>query len=218
MNEADMIGFIKEWGIRDDALSDRCSDILFSQLANMPNFGGMNHPFQFVVHEIHFLEGKEKISHTKPAAPFRRPELRGLWKKHFSVPHYHLKNNALIASGIMGRSSQTYAEDINNAKKNISLSDNPESAARGYAKIIADKFMYALSQRRAKHQETGDYLVYFPHETKNYYLCIARHSQDDFIRDCVNKCASQFSFIQDIFRDQSGSASAGETEKLAEAV
>jgi hypothetical protein len=41
---------------------DRCSQILFSQLAHMPNRRVMNYPFQFVEREIQHLEGQGKNS------------------------------------------------------------------------------------------------------------------------------------------------------------
>jgi hypothetical protein len=49
---------------------DRCSQIIFSQLARMPNYGRINFPFQFVEHEIRHLEGMGRTS-TRPPTPLK---------------------------------------------------------------------------------------------------------------------------------------------------
>lgn len=75
---------------------DRCSNIPFSQLAQMPPYGGFNLPFQFVEREIGYLEGHHEYAATKPAEPFSKNGiLHGFMHKHFYVPGYdHLGINA----------------------------------------------------------------------------------------------------------------------------
>lgn len=38
-------------------------------------------------------------------------------------------------------------------------------------------------QARLSGRGTGDWIVYLTHEGQNYYLCIAKHAEDEFILD-----------------------------------
>lgn len=215
IDEAWWIGFIKDRHIMDADISARCSDILLSQLVNMPCYGGMNYPFQFVVHEILAMEGKNEKTHTKGDGAFRRSELQGFWKKHFCVPQYHLGTNAALALKLANPKSNKFSDLVQLSEREcIPLADDQEQCAAVLSKKIAERFMQEVWKRRESGEDTGDYLVYLPFEGKNYYLCIARHSQDAFVRDCIEKCVPQFSFIQAVLSDTAGTVSADKANRF----
>jgi hypothetical protein len=164
----------------------------------MPSYGGMKYPFQFVVHEILALENKGEKTQIKKAAAFKRDELAGFWKKHFYVPSYHLGENARLALGLDKKDTSKFASLISCASKAMGytalLSDVEKQV---FAKELSEQCMKQVLERRKHAENTGDYLVFVPHNGKNYCLCIAKHSQDSFVRDCIEKCMPQFPFLRE---------------------
>jgi hypothetical protein len=154
----------------------------------------MNHPFQFVGHEIKHLEGLGTTL-TKPPRPFRQEgQLRGFMHKHFYVPGYeHLGVNAMLAwklgSTNSGKFSQMARKIAKHYKNRNGLEDKKQFAAE-----LANEFRKGV-QERLSGNATGNWLVYLPHESENYYLCIAKHGEDEFILNAIKSCAAEFPFI-----------------------
>jgi len=183
--------------------AERCSQILFSQLAHMPAYGGLNHPFQFVEREIMELEGMGTgQGSTKPAAPFRASgRLSGLMHKHFFVPGYeHLGVNAKLAWKLDDPKSGKASEMISRIAKRYQEIPFDAKVAEDFSRELAQEFVYGAHGvlDRLSGKGTGDWIVYVPHDGKNYYLCIAKHDEDDFILDAVKRCAGDFPFIDEL--------------------
>jgi hypothetical protein len=200
--------FIKKSFSRHHLLIERCSQVLFSQLAHMPGYGGINHPFQFVEREILYLEGRGKTE-TKPASPFKKSgKLRGLMHKHFYISGYgHLGINARNAWEFDRQNSKTFSEmALQLAKPYATDADtNTNDELKSFSEELAREFMHGedgVKDRFAKEKGTGDWLIYTPHQLKNYYLCIAKHNEDDFILGALRDCVHEFSFLKEVL-DQS---------------
>ena len=187
--------FIRDSFSRHGLPLDRCSQILFSQLAHMPNYGIFNFPFQYAEQEIGYLEGKGKTS-TKPAEPFsEKGKLRGLMHKHFLVSGpEQLAANAKLAWKLDNPNSGKFSQMASRVRKPYANCTPTQTEARNLSKELTDEFMGGLKERLAG-KATGDWIVYLPHQGKNYYLCIAKHDEDDFILEAVKRCCTEFSFI-----------------------
>lgn len=190
---------IKESFVRNHIPIERCSTVLFSQLVHMPEYGGMNSPFQFVEREIAHLEGFGKTQ-TKPATAFSsKGKLRGFWHKHFLVPGYgHLGINTKVAWGMhkdgLGRLPDLAVRLENpNASHNEILEEARKASLKIAREIIYGKGGFI--QRLENEKGTGDWLIFNKHQGKNYYLCIAKHNEDDFILQALRNCISDFPFI-----------------------
>ncbi|MGC2656408.1 MAG: hypothetical protein WA324_00415 [Bryobacteraceae bacterium] len=179
---------------------ERYSQTLFSQLPHMPGYGCVNRPFQFVEYEIRCLEGLGDSS-TKPAQSFsEKGQLHGFMHKHFFVPGYkHLGVNAELAwkldkpnSGKLPQMIQQVAKRHNN--------NRTEADTQQFSAELAKKFVYGPDGLlyRLSGKATGDWIIFLPHESKNYYLCIAKHDEDDFILEAIQQCAAESPFITDV--------------------
>jgi len=181
---------------------DRCSRILFSQLAHMPNYRGLNYPYQFVEREIMELEGQTLHSATKPAAPFNeKGHLAGFWHKHCFVPGYeHLGVNAKLALKLDDPTSGKASEMILRVAKPYKGRPFDAAAKLSFSRDLAQEFIFGQHgvQNRLSGKATGDWIVYLPHYENNYYLCIAKHDEDDFILDAIKACVIEFPFINDV--------------------
>jgi hypothetical protein len=179
---------------------DRCSQIIFSQLAHMPNYGwGVNYPFEFVEQEIRNLEGLGRTS-TRPATPFTG-KLCGFMHKHFLVPGYdHLGINTILAWKLADPKSRKFQQMALRVAKQYQNVTSTADEFRKFSWELAHDTVYGPDglMNRLSGDATGDWIVYASHEEKNYYLCIAKHDEDEFILHTIKRCASQFPFIMDI--------------------
>ena len=190
--------YIVETFSRKGVPVNRCSQILFSQLARMPNYGGVNYPLQFVEREIMHLEGLGQ-TRTKPAAPLRG-QLRGFMHKHFFVPGYeHLGVNARLAWKLDNNNSRKFSQMASSIAKRYKDEQTTDGLWK-FSGEIAAAFTKGLTDRLSG-TGTGDWIIYITHETRNYYLCIAKHGENDFILNTITLCAAEFPFINDILTD-----------------
>jgi hypothetical protein len=187
---------------------DRCSQIIFSQLAHMPNYGwGINYPFQFVEREIMHLEGLGPTS-TLPAAPFKR-KLFGFMHKHFYVPGYeHLGVNARSAWKLDKPNSKTATQMVLRLAKQYKNSCQTTDELRKFSGEVANEFTKGLRDRLSG-SATGNWIIYITHEVRNYYLCIAKHGEDEFILNTIKLCGAQFLFLNDVLAANSPRSNAG---------
>lgn len=199
----DLERFIKQSFTLHHLPLDRCSQVLLSQLARMPDYGGINYPFQFVEHEIAHLEGWEKTQ-TKPATKFKKSgKLCGFMHKHFFVPGYgHFGENVMNAWALNRQNSNKFSEmAIRVAKPYTSEGQNTLEELWKYSGEVAREVIRGeggLEDRFADEQGTGDWLIFIPHEGKNYYLCIAKHNEDEFILGALKFCVLDFPFLEKI--------------------
>jgi hypothetical protein len=180
---------------------DRCSQVLFSQLAHMPNYGGMNYPYQFVEREIKHLEGLGDTT-TKPEAPFRKNPLSGFMHNHFCVPGYeHLGINTKLAWKFGNPNPKKFSQMALSIVKRYVNSNQTDEDKRQCAGEIANEIVSGRGgvQDRLRGNATGDWIIYLPHKGKNYYLCIAKHDEDGFILEAIKHCTTDFPFINDVF-------------------
>lgn len=66
---------------------------------------------------------------------------------------------------------------------------------------MANEFCKGVRDRLSGNA-TGDWIVYANHEGLNYYLCIAKHDEDEFILNTIKFCADEFPFINNILTNQ----------------
>jgi hypothetical protein len=193
--------FIVDTFYRKGLPVDRCSQILFSQLAHMPNYGGLNYPFQFVEQEILHLEGSGR-TRTKRAEPMKW-QLQGFMHKHFVVPGYeHLSFNARDAWKLRKKNSRKYSEMALRIAKRYKNADQTPDVLWKFSGEVATAFVAGLKDRLSG-TATGDWIIYVTHESRNYYLCIAKHGEYEFILNTLKLCAAEFPFITDILSHSS---------------
>jgi hypothetical protein len=192
--------FIRERFVWGGLPVDRCSSLLFQQLARMPNRGFVNMPFQFVQQEIRYLEGSGETS-TKPAKPFsKKGPLNGLMHKHFFVSTYeHLGINAKLAWNLDDPNSPKFHAMLNRVMKPYRSRTLSGADALQLSKKITNELMSGPGgiKTRLSGKATGDWIVYLTHEGRNYYLCIAKHEEEPFVLDAVRHCLPEFPFISD---------------------
>lgn len=186
-----------------DAPITRCSEVLLSQLAHMPMTQGMNYPFQFVLQEIIHLEDNRK-SQTKPPERFtRNPALRSFWHKHFCVPQYEhlgwnaraaLKSNVVLDGSDEPEKFTQMALTV--AKKHTEATTDEELWK--FSSDLADEFMKRIEKGRTDGVNTGDWLIYTAYQGKNYYLCIAKHHEDEFIIEALKTCSQELPWIKEL--------------------
>lgn len=165
---ADMIGLA-------GAAPGRFSGLLLLQLYGGAKSGVLN-PAK-VIHEIRILEGLERMSDLKPATPFRKPPLRGLWHKHY------LEDG--IRSMALNLRKALAWDGLPSLKRKVA-----EAEATGEERCFTAEDI-ALAAHEASHgawerlqaasKLTGEWIIYGVHEEKNYYLSLGRHDEDDLI-------------------------------------
>ena len=67
-----------------------------------------------------------------------------------------------------------------------------------FSREIAQAVVYGpggLQERQASAGVTGDWIVYAPHKGQNYYLCISKHDEDEFILKALKQCGFQYPFV-----------------------
>jgi hypothetical protein len=145
--------------------------------------------------ELRGLEGTfSRSTGTRPAEPFTRPLLKGLWKKHYLVGgRRSFAMNVKLGGGKKGREFRRIAASRYNRETNhLPPREVAGNIARDVVQLYAD---------RARAQElTGEWIVFAKHEGKNYDLCLAAHDEgDDHVFARIRDgCAYEFSFLGDL--------------------
>ncbi|MBN9086516.1 MAG: hypothetical protein J0J01_06380 [Reyranella sp.] len=125
--------------------------------------------------EIGILEASDsRPSATKPATPFLRPPLTGLWHKHHFQPRFLPKNLCLELSR-PGAMEEIFAP-LNGQ----------------YVSDVADRLAFetvigSYSKRATQGRLTGEFIVYEQRpDGSNYYLTLGGHGEYDAIRERVD--------------------------------
>lgn len=185
---------IKEIVKIDKTIKDRYSlSFLLDVFLAFEN-GSLN--IEAVMHEIRFLEGLEETSRTKDATQFRRSPLKGLWHKHYfdgsiSALAQNVKN-ALGNYGMPYFESMLEEAKASGEERLVTPEDVPH--------IVNDVVTSNLQRRHADQKTTGEWLIYAVHENVNYFLCLAKHGEeDDKIRTRIDStCVHEFPFLMSI--------------------
>ena len=173
------------------AAPGRCSTILMFDLYVRAFFPVPGDPRKIVA-EILALEGLGSSVGTKPAASFKHPPLRGLWKKHYLVGG--LNSLAANIKPGFGRKQKTLHRIIAQYWNPKTADLPPEVVSRSIAEAVVG--LYA--ERSRDESLTGEWIVYAQNEGKNYYLCLALHDEGDAaIFDRIKEgCIGEFPFLE----------------------
>lgn len=204
---SELVAFANSIGL-ERATSGRHSVLLLIDIFVRSRIIGDTDPYR-IVDEISYLEGASKCTSTKSPSVFTRPNLAGLWHKHYlksglASMARNLKN-ALNKFGLpsveeMLQASQKSGEDHYLTEDDI-------------GKIAHDAVIGNYERRAQARQMTGEWIIYARYEDKNYYLCLGDHGTgDEIIRERINSvCLTEFPFIAGILglNDQIGSEPTG---------
>jgi len=167
----------------------RYSATLVNQLVYLP-YQGMNYLYQFIVPEIAHLEDETLPTRTGKEESFRRPEMQGLYKKHFYLPCFAAKN-MLNSWNLAGESKSTKFEKEFKRTYEVYQATQSEESAKKLSSDIAATMMNELLSKK----KTGEYIVFQKYNDKNYYLCLGLHRQDEEILSWVKHAQKDFSFL-----------------------
>lgn len=150
-------------------------------------------PFQ-VIEELKFLEGGRPSLQTKPASPFNRDHLKGLWHKHFmpALP-------SVMAHNIMNHLGR------HGARKLIEEVFDPEKSPVVTQEMIDELshriVIESMEKRGAQEKLTGEWIVFAKEEDGNYYLGIWSHTAgDESIASSIKAaCVPEFPFVEKYF-------------------
>ena len=166
----------------------RYSDLLLVNLYTLERQGV---PPEAVIREIEILETGQ-ASYMKPASPFRKKPLKGLWHKHFLVTFPSSMGHNII--------NQLGENGIKNAVKSAldpKKSDviTPEMISDLVERIVSKPY----EERFKSGKLTGEWLIYAPYNGVNYYLCLAGHLQNDheIYQNVKNVCCREFDWLND---------------------
>ena len=167
----------------DGELATRMSELLWLDMyVYDAEFGISPHD---VLDAIHSLERGEQPNGVKAATPFSRPPLKGLWHKHFFSARF-LVNNIVLGFGRDGL--EKLVNEVMDPGKSSVVTEE-------MIKELTHRATHEPLEKRASHQKlTGEWVIYFPHDGKNYYLCCNAHGAgDQFIYDRIMEhCTREF--------------------------
>ncbi len=139
-----------------------------------------------ILRSIADLEAGEPLQGVKPATPFTRSPLDGLWHKHFFSARFLPENMRLGAGGKKGI-GKLVDEVMDPARSSIITQE------------MIDELVHRLTHKSIQNRHdagklTGEWIVFTKHEVKNYYLCTNAHDAgDQFVYDRIMEyCVKDF--------------------------
>lgn len=114
------------------------------------------------------IEGSETPTGTKPATPFTRLPLKGLWHKHWFTARF-LPANLLAVAACKG--SMDWIWEVANEGDVLTPALMNQIAHR--------MTVQAYKNRHAAKKITGEWIIYLPRSGLNYYLCLGTHLTGD---------------------------------------
>lgn len=192
----EIINTMLRFGIKEEMLA-RISVLMVLQLYGS-FMSRRENPF-VIVNEISCLEGNSSRgeSRTKPPTMFnRKPYLRGLWHKHYRG----------AGLDVMAMNIQLALKTYGLPRLEAKIEETMKSGEERYftvedAALIAHEAVMENWKRRFDDQRlTGHWIIYAIHEGKNYYLTLARHTDDEaeLRRKIEATCLNQFPFLVEI--------------------
>lgn len=179
--------------LSNEVPSERYSITFLLDLFYVFEHGSIN--IHKIMHEVKYLEGRNIQSRTKSATQFKRPPLKGLWHKHYydgSVSAMAMNiRNALGNYGIPYFEQKIQEAKESGVEQFVTIEDIPH--------IVNDAISGNLKRRTEEQKTTGEWLVYAIHNNINYYICLAKHGEDEAVRNKINSsCIYEFPFLHAI--------------------
>ena len=131
-----------------------------------------------LVRPIKLLEGLGGFDDTPKADEFKDPLLIGLRKKHFTSPRFIARN---LSNFLRSKFGVEYFERIFREAAAASGSGYVDDVFAAY--LAHHMTMPPLEMRGQAGKFTGEWVVFYTHESKNYYLCLGFHGQEECNRD-----------------------------------
>jgi hypothetical protein len=171
--------------------TSRISKYLIAQLYVFHDY--MNFDISDIVRQIRYLEGINTTSSTKEATQFTKKPLKGLWHKHFFDAQYILLN---IGSEFgLNRNGNPKLDTL------LSNFDFTKFDMKMNKDIINEIIRLGFSERVKNRKLTGEWIIFAKHESHNYYLTIARHTEKDIdIYKRLKKNIDNFSCFHPLLR------------------
>jgi len=149
------------------------------------------------------LETCNNSAGTKPASPFNRPPLIGLWHAHFTDARFLAENYRLALPE--KQRYQLFVEALKQTE-GLPLDDRAEE-------IVNRVWEEPLDNRFAQGKATGEWIVYLPRKGKNYYLATAKHqrgveAQGKLLAEIIETCAGDFPELANWIQEAADSHSA----------
>jgi hypothetical protein len=142
------------------------------------------------------LEGVGLGHCAKAEDQFKHTPLKGLWKAHFSDPHFLVQN----ISNHWGLSHKSSPKFLALSKK-IEEEEAQNPTPYGWQGRLAHELVVtAYTERASQKKLTGEWLIFGKYNRKNYYLAVAGHSssnaQDEEIFSVLKHyCNGEFPFL-----------------------
>lgn len=154
-----------------------------------------------VLSEIALLEQipTSRPTGTKPAERFRGPILGRFWHKHYYEARHLAENTHNTWFGAYANKHGLLQAKM----REILMSDEDDSDMDKYSLTMANRISHAIifggfESRRARGALTGEWLVYYVHKGRNYYLDIAEHTEinnpQQFFDRLKEACQWEFPF------------------------
>lgn len=149
-----------------------------------------------ILRAVNELETGRSMAGTKPATPFKRPPLLGLWHKHFTDARF-LADNYLLAARNAERVQML--EELVPELEGLSAKDVAE-------RIVQKVYVEPVEQRFASQRATGEWIVFLPRAGRNYYLTCSTHrrgreSQQSMRDEIISICSLDFPHLREWLAD-----------------
>jgi len=191
ISELELHQFVEAIGL-EHAAPGRCSRIFMFHIYCLHLVPALPGDPIKIAAEVRGLEGNGDKFGTKPAEQFQYPPLKGLWKKHYLVGGIpSMAKNIALGFGKKRRVLRRIIRENHNPS---TAHLPPEVISKNLANAVTNLYAERTSDQRL----TGEWIVFAKHEGKNYYLCLAKHSEDDAsIFERVQACADEFPFLRE---------------------
>ena len=142
-----------------------------------------------ILDEIGGLEGAPytRSTRTKPAAPFGRPRLSGLWHKHYFQAAFIPKNVLNHWKGRKTSKSEGFFDRAKEIMQDQAIPYEKKAGALSHAFVLD-----GYRERGESREMRGEWIVYARHQDVNYYLNLGIHGDDEAIRNRVLACCHEF--------------------------
>lgn len=174
--------------------SAELSDLLLAQLSSSLKYRTLN---TFAITDlISRLEEGKSEGRTKAEEPFKGEALKGLWKAHFFDSRFiarNLLNYWKLDSPKSGKFGQLL--------QRVMLEEQRQPSEGGWPGRLSHAFVIDAYKTKAnKRALTGEWLVFGKHNNRNYYLCIAEHTnsceEDAILANFIRlSCLSEYPFL-----------------------
>jgi len=164
-------------------LSDRMSELIWLDIYVLDAELGVSP--NDILSSIGDLEQGEPTTGVKPATQFKNVPLKGLWHKHYFSAPFLTKN---ISLGLGKTGIENLVNEVMDPAKSTIITQEMINE-------LAHRVTHEpVENREARKKLTGEWIVYLPHEGKNYYLCCNTHDAgDQFIYDRIrDNCVRDF--------------------------